>query len=300
MPPDTARSLLADARARLAAAGCETPALDARLLFQHASGMSREDLILDDGRTIAPDIAEHFRTLIDRRAGREPVSRIIGSREFYGRSFAVTPAVLDPRPDTETLVGAALELMPERARVLDLGTGSGAIIVTLLAERPDAEGVTVDISSGALAVARANAGALGVAGRLALLEGDWFSPVTGRFDLIVSNPPYIPARDIPALSPDVRNFDPALALVGGVDGLDPYRIIAAQAPRHLAAKGHVAVEIGAGQEADVTRIFGDRGYAVTGRHRDLGGHLRCLVFHQLETEDRDEGKKPFGNRDALG
>lgn len=300
MPPDTAKALLAEAQAALAAAGCETPALDARLLFQHVTGMSREDLILDDGRLIAPEASEQFRTLIKRRAAREPVSRIIGAREFYGRSFTVTPAVLDPRPDTETLIDAAVKLMPEKARILDLGTGSGAIVITLLAERPDAEGVTVDISPDALAVARSNAGALGVAHRLTLLEGDWFAPVTGQFDLILSNPPYIPARDIPSLSPDVRNFDPLLALVGGDDGLDPYRIIAAHAARHLKADGHVAVEIGAGQEGDITRIFGEQGFALSGQHRDLGGHIRCLVFHQLETEDRDSDKKPFGNQDTLG
>lgn len=300
MPPDTAKALLAEAQSALIQAGCETPALDARLLFQHVTAMSREDLILDDARIIASEPSEQFRALIKRRSGREPVSRIIGSREFYGRSFTVTPAVLDPRPDTETLIDAALKLMPEQARILDLGTGSGAIVITLLAERPDVRGVTVDISSAALAVALCNAEALGVANRLTLLEGDWFAPVTGQFDLILSNPPYIPARDIPSLSPDVRNFDPALALVGGDDGLDPYRIIAAHAARHLSAGGHVAVEIGAGQEADIARMFSEQGFALSGQHRDLGGHIRCLVFHQLETQVREDGKKPFGNRDTLG
>lgn len=296
MPPETVSALLAAAQAVLKEAGCESPALDARLLFQHVTGMTREDLILDEGRTIAPDAARTFRALIDRRAAREPVSRIIGSREFYGRSFAVTPAVLDPRPDTETLVEAALKLMPESGRVLDLGTGSGAIIVTLLAERPRAEGVTVDISPEALAVARANAEAQGVANRLVLLEGSWFGPVEGRFDLILSNPPYIPARDIPSLAPDVRNYDPALALVGGEDGLDPYRIIASHAAGHLAPQGHVAVEIGADQAADVGRIFQQHGFAPAAQYRDLGGHIRCLVFHQMETEDGESGKKSFGKR----
>jgi release factor glutamine methyltransferase len=258
--------------------------------------MTREDLILDDQRLVPPEQTAQFRTLINRRTEREPVSRIIGSREFYGRSFAISPAVLDPRPDTETLVELALTLLPPKARILDLGTGSGAIVITLLAERPDATGVTVDISPDALAVARANAAALGVLNRLTLLEGNWFEPVAGRFDLILSNPPYIPARDIKALSPDVRNFDPLLALVGGEDGLDPYRIIAANAAGYLAAQGHVAVEIGAGQDADIEGIFVQQGLTPAGRYRDLGGHIRCLVFHQMETEDGESGKKPFGKR----
>lgn len=296
MPPETAKALLEEAQAALKQAGCEQPALDARLLFQHVTGMTREELILDDGRPVAAGETVQFRTLINRRAQREPVSRIIGAREFYGRSFIVTPAVLDPRPDTETLVEAALTLMPRNARILDLGTGSGAIAVTLLAERPDATGVTVDISPDALAVARANAEALGVLDRLTLIEGSWFDPVDGRFDLILSNPPYIPARDIASLPPDVRNFDPLLALVGGDDGLDPYRIIAANAARHLAAEGHVAVEIGAGQAADIEGIFLQRDFVSGGRYHDLGGHIRCLVFHQMETEDGEGGKKPFGKR----
>ncbi len=206
------------------------------------------------------------------------MSRIIGAREFYGRRFRVTPAVLDPRPDTETLVEAALKRMPPSARVLDLGTGSGAIIVTLLAERSDATGLATDISSEALAVARENAAALGVAERLTFLEAPWFDGIGERFDLIVSNPPYIPRADIAALSADVRNFDPLLALVGGSDGLDPYRAIAAGAAARLKPGGTVAVEIGAGQADSVEGIFAASGFRQLGRHRDLGGHIRCLEF----------------------
>jgi release factor glutamine methyltransferase len=299
MPPETVQTLLAEAQRLLREQGCDTPALDARLLFQHVAGMTREALILGAHLPVSAEVAGLFQALIARRARREPVSRILGLREFYGRTFTVTPAVLDPRPDTETLVDAALKLMPAQARVLDLGTGSGAIAVTLLAERPDAGGLAVDISPEALAVARANADALGVGARLQLVEGSWFAPVRGRFDLIVSNPPYIPARDIEALSPDVRNFDPALALVGGEDGLDPYRVIAAEAAGYLADGGNVAVEIGAGQAAEVERIFERQGFVCAGRHHDLGGHVRCLVFHQLETQLGDRIKKLFGNPTPL-
>jgi release factor glutamine methyltransferase len=190
----------------------------------------------------------------------------------------VTTATLDPRPDTETLIDAALALMPRRARILDLGTGTGAIAITLLAERPDASAVATDISPAALAVAAENAERSGVAERLGLIHGSWFEPVTGVFDIIVSNPPYIPAGDIAGLSPDVRNFDPILALVGGADGLDPYRAISACANRHLAEAGHVLVEIGAGQADEVAAIFAAAGFGSPERHRDLGGHMRCLAF----------------------
>jgi release factor glutamine methyltransferase len=229
---------------------------------------------------VDPQAAEHFLAFIGRRERREPVSRILGEREFYGRAFQVTPDVLDPRPDTETLIVAALALMPDKARVLDLGTGSGAIAVTLLAERPDASGVATDLSPGALAAARANADRNGVLPRLSFLEGSWFAPVSGCFDIIVSNPPYIPDREVAGLSPDVRNFDPRLALTGGIDGLDPYRLIASGAAAHLAAEGRVLVEIGAGQADDVEAIFAAQEFQAAGRHRDLGGHARCLTFRR--------------------
>jgi release factor glutamine methyltransferase len=217
---------------------------------------------------------------IARREAREPVSRILGEREFHGRPFRVTPDTLDPRPDTETLVQMALALMPKTARFLELGAGTGAVAVTLLAERPECFGVATDISAAALAVARGNAERHGVADRLRLLEGSWFEPVSGVFDIIVSNPPYIPAGDIAGLSPDVRSFDPRLALDGGADGLDAYRAIAAGAADRLVPGGHVAVEIGAGQAAEVAAIFLLAGFLPAGQHLDLGGHVRCLAFQR--------------------
>ena len=186
--------------------------------------------------------------------------------------------MLDPRPDTETLVDAALALMPTGCHVLDLGAGSGAIAITLLAERPQARAVAVDVSPAALGVARLNAQALGVADRLTLLEGSWFDPVEGRFDLIVSNPPYVEEKEFRGLPPDVRNFDPALALLGGDDGLACYRAIADGAAGHISPGGQVLVEIGAGQETGVTAVFRARRWSRTIRRQDLGGHVRCLGF----------------------
>jgi release factor glutamine methyltransferase len=280
MLPDQLASLLAAATRRLRAAGSDTPTLDARLLLQAAAGLSREDLILGPDRPLTAEQLSTFEGFLSRRERHEPVSRILGEREFYGRVFKVTPATLDPRPDTETIIEAALPLMPEGARLLDLGTGTGAIAITLLAERPDAGGVATDLSAEALAVARENANRLGVANRLTLLQGRWFAPVSGTFDIILSNPPYIPAHEIAGLAPDVRNFDPALALSGGTDGLDPYRIIASGAAAHLGEAGHVLVEIGAGQAADVEAIFAAEGFQVAVRRHDLGGHVRCLGFNR--------------------
>ena len=278
MSPRPIGLLLRAARDRLQAAGCEQAALDARLLLQAAAGLSHGEIAAEPERLISEVAQERFESYVTRRGAREPVSRILGAREFYGRRFRVTPDVLEPRPDTETLIAAALAVMTPGARILDLGTGSGAIIITLLAERTDATGVATDISAAALSVAKANAAALGVGSRLAFRLGDWFEPIQGRFDLIVSNPPYIPAGEIAGLAPDVRAFDPLTALDGGADGLEPYRRIATGAGSHLEASGRVLVEIGAGQGDAVTAIFGEHGFTHVGRHPDLGGHLRCLGF----------------------
>ena len=277
MPPDTVAALLRDARGRLAAASA-TPDLDARLLLQSAAGLSHADVIADPGRRLAACACDRFAAALARRLAHEPVSRILGQREFYGRPFQLTPDVLDPRPDTETLIDAALPLLASGARLRDLGTGSGAIAVTLLAERGDVTGVATDLSPQALEVARRNAAALGVLSRLDLVAGSWFDAVDGRFDLVVSNPPYIPLADIGGLARDVRDFDPLLALDGGPDGLAPFRIIAAGAGAVLNPGGKIVVELGAGQDVEVAGLFADLGYRCRGEYRDLGGHVRCLAF----------------------
>ncbi|MGE0239858.1 MAG: peptide chain release factor N(5)-glutamine methyltransferase [Parvibaculaceae bacterium] len=272
--------LLHRARQALAEKGNPTPALDARLLLQQAAGLGHEALIADPKRLIAPDVAARFQAFLARRLAGEPVARILGEREFYGRAFKITRATLDPRPDTETLIEAALALMPaDRAcRIIDLGTGSGIIGVTLLAERPEAEAVMTDISAEALAVARENAGRHGVLGRSAFIQGSWFAGVEGRFDLVLSNPPYIPQAILPTLAPEVRNFDPEAALVGGPDGLQPYREIARMAAPFLVPQGRLILEIGEGQAPEIEEIFVSCDWAPEGRWRDLAGHVRDLGF----------------------
>jgi release factor glutamine methyltransferase len=279
---DTLRELLKQAGEHLATRGIETAALDARLLLQAASGLRHEEIVAEPDLVVPPEVAARFRSLVERRSAFEPVSRILGNREFYGWNFRVTPDVLDPRADTETLIGAALALAKDKGplRILDLGTGSGAIAVTLLAELPGAIAVASDLSVAALQVAKSNAEALGVANRARFVQANWFDGVDGQFDLIVSNPPYIPLGDIAGLAVDVRDFDPPKALDGGPDGLEAYRRIASGAGGHLTPKGHVVLEIGAGQENAVNDLFRGQGFSRESRHFDLAGHVRCLVFNR--------------------
>jgi release factor glutamine methyltransferase len=283
MPPERLDVLLRHAQEQLAAAGIETARLDARLLLQAAAGLRYEAIIADPAQTVSDAVCRRFATLLERRRRREPVARILGEREFFGRRLQLTPATLDPRPDTETLVEEALRLLPagRPATVLDLGTGTGAIVIALLGERPLASGVATDLAPEALAVARANAERHGVLARLALVQADWYEGIGGRFDLIVSNPPYIRDGDIATLTPEVREHDPRAALAGGADGLDAYRDIAAGARRHLQPGGHVAVEIGAGQAPDVAVLFRSQGLGCVARRADLAGHIRVLTFAQM-------------------
>jgi release factor glutamine methyltransferase len=278
---DTVASLMRRAAKQLSLRGIETAALDARLLLQASAELSHSDVVAEPDLILAPEVAAKFWVLMERRSALEPVSRILATREFYGREFQVAPAVLDPRADTEVLIEAALPLGKGKGsfRILDLGTGSGAIVVTLLAELPHATGVATDISEAALAVANFNAEMHGVSDRLRFIHANWFDGLDGQFDLIVSNPPYILTDDIAGLSPDVRDFDPHSALDGGVDGLMAYRQIAAGASGFLALQAPVLVEIGAGQEPDVQRLFETNGFALNQRYPDLGGHIRCLRFN---------------------
>lgn len=275
---ETVRAALARGRALLVAADCADATLDARLLLQDVLGVDHAGLILAHEQLLSAQDTARYDILLRRRTADEPVSKILGVREFYGRPFRVTADVLDPRADTETLVELALEQALANGRVLDLGSGSGALICTLLAEWPQVTGVGVDLSPAALQVTRENAQALGVDDRLILLDGAWFAPVAGHFDLIVSNPPYIPSGDIAGLQPEVREHDPHLALDGGPDGLACYRAIAAGAAAHLAPDGRIIVEIGAGQAADVRGIFAGAGLHLSAERRDLGGHIRALQF----------------------
>jgi release factor glutamine methyltransferase len=281
--PETVAGLMRRAAKQLSLRGIETAALDARLLLQAAAGMTHADIVAGPDLNLPADVTARFLLLVERRCAFEPVSRILGTREFYGRSFRVTPDVLDPRADTETLIGATLALAKGKGplRILDLGTGSGAIVVTLLAELPEALAVATDLSAAALQIAKGNAEALGVANRARLVRANWFDGVDGQFDLIVSNPPYIPLGDIAGLAVDVRDFDPQKALDGGPDGLEAYRRIAHGAGGHLAPKGHVILEIGTGQENAVNDLFREQGFDRESRHFDLAGHVRCLSFRRV-------------------
>ena len=280
MPIETVASLLAWARTQLGERKIDTAALDARLLLQQATGLDYGSLVGRSEQEVSQSVAADFRELIARRCRREPVSRIIGTREFYGRNFRLGPATLDPRPDTETLIEAALAHLRHHPapRILDLGTGTGAIAITLLAEMPGAYATATDISQDALTVAALNARQHGVEGRLKLLKTSWFSRLDDCFDLIISNPPYLESDAIESLEAEVKDWDPRPALDGGTDGLDCYREIATGAVAHLLPQGQVIVEIGAGQAEEVTKIFVARGLEIRTMISDLGGHVRCLVF----------------------
>jgi release factor glutamine methyltransferase len=270
------------------AAGIPSPQLDARLIVQHATGLSHEQLIAAGERRPTEIELRLIEELAVRRLAREPVSRLLGEREFYGRRFWISAATLDPRPETEILVDAALHMArgcrtgAEGLRVADLGTGSGAIIVTLLAELPLAGGAASDISADALEVAQKNALRHKVADRLELLQGSWFDRLTGTYDLIVSNPPYVAEKELGALPPEVRLYDPREALDGGKDGLSAYRRIARDARRHLRIGGHLVLEIGRGQEGQVTKIVRDHGLRpsckIPAFTPDLSGIVRVLAF----------------------
>lgn len=279
---DTLRSSLVRMSASFAAAGLPTPREDAKYLLLGLCDCDATALIRDGDAQIGP-CAGVLNEGVRRRLKGEPVSRILGWREFYGRRFIVTPDVLDPRPDTEAVVDLALDCLrtgaPSEGRplIVDIGTGSGAIVVTLLAELPDALGLATDVSSAAIAVARRNAEALGVAGRLRLLEASCLDGVDETPALIVSNPPYIRSADIARLDRDVSDYDPRLALDGGPDGLSVYRAIA----RGAAAVGgcpHVVLEVGAGMAADVVKIFEMAGFAFVCARKDLGGHTRAVAL----------------------
>lgn len=271
----TAAEALAAAAARLRAAGVPDPARDARVLLAHAASVDAARITLIAPEELAIDIEERFDQLIALRAIRVPVSHLIGEREFYGRRFKVSGDVLDPRPETETLIEAALS--EPFSRVLDLGVGSGCILVTLLAERPEATGVGVDFSEAACLQASANAVLQNVQSRCEVQQSDWFSTVTGQYDLIVSNPPYLSLDEYHNAAPELADHEPAMALTDGGDGLSVYRRIAAEAPQFLIPGGRVMVEIGWQQGEAVLEIFGAAGATSTAILPDLDGRNRVVM-----------------------
>ena len=280
----TLSDLLRRARDRLAAAGIATPAIDARVLISGILGFDAKDLILQGGLEIAPSDAARFEEALERRLAGEPAYRILGSRPFFGLELRLSAATLEPRPDTEILVEAVAPFVRRRASaqgvcsIADMGTGTGAIGLALLSICAEAHCVGVDISRDALETAMENARRAGLSNRFFAAESNWFRSISGRFDLIVANPPYINSDDIAGLAREVRDHDPHLALDGGKDGLDPYRVIGREAPAHLASQGVVAVEYGFDQAERVEEIFRRSGLRVLSRHADLAGHDRASVF----------------------
>lgn len=281
-----ASQLLEWGAARLTEAGIETASLDARLLVQHTLGLSREDMLREDAAASDSAVAL-FDALINRRLKREPVAKILGRRAFWKYEFIVSGATLDPRPDSETLIEAALAHRPAGSvrRILDLGTGTGCLLLSLLGEYGQAQGVGVDVSEQALKVARENARQLGMEERAAFRLSDWCAQVGGTFDLIVSNPPYIAQSDADSLMPEVRKYDPFIALFGGADGLDAYRALLPQAYRHLETDGVLLLELGVGQADAVETLACAHGFTMAGRRADLAGVARVLIL-QKEASDK--------------
>jgi release factor glutamine methyltransferase len=265
-----------------AAAGLDTPALDARVLVGHALGLDHAGLTAAAERVLDPAERERIAAVASRRLAREPVSRIVGMKEFWGLPLRVNPAVLVPRPETETVVATALAALDrdgDRARPLriaDLGTGSGALLLALLNELPNAFAIGTDLSTAALALARDNAQQLGLSERAAFVACDFAAALAGPLDLIVANPPYVTSAELAQLAPEVRDHDPSLALDGGPDGLRAYRALVADAPRLIGAAGHMVIEVGAGQADAVASLFaGQQPLDVTAA-RDLAGMSRAL------------------------
>lgn len=268
----TTAEALAEITARLAAAGIEAARREARILLATALGLDAAGLLRRD--TVEP---AEFEPMLRRREAREPLAYLSGAREFWGLRFGVSPATLIPRPDSETIVEAALAACPAPARILDLGTGTGCLLLAVLHERGAAFGVGVDIAPEAAALARANAASLGLAGRSAFLAGDWASAISGSFDLVLANPPYIAEADLAGLMPEVARYEPVSALAGGADGFAAYRAIFAALPRLLAPGGTAVLEMGLGQGDLLRRMAQAAGLAWASR-RDLGGIERAAVL----------------------
>lgn len=277
---------LASVRRAFTEAGMEEAALDARLLALGALEIDGIDLVTRPDAPLTEGQAARLEDFVRRRLAREPVARILGEREFWGLPFALSPETLVPRPETETVVETVLTLRQDRTaplRILDLGTGSGCLLVALLHEYGQAFGIGTDRAFGALATARRNAVRNGVGGRAAFARGDWAAALRGPFDVIVSNPPYIRSSVIATLDPDVRTYDPGLALDGGPDGLDAYRVILGEAERLLAADGVLALEIGYDQEAQIRDLAPRAGLDVLRVAPDLMKHPRCVALNRTRS-----------------
>lgn len=282
--PETLGALQRWLREQLTEIGVDDPSGDARVLLSGLLGVQPVVLLLENQRSLQTGEFDRVVAALERRRRHEPVHRILGRREFYGLDLALSAATLEPRPDTEILVDHLFPHLQEviekkgHAEVLDLGTGTGAILLALLSECPKARGTAVDISAEALETATQNARTTHVAERFRALQSDWFEKIEGRFDIIVSNPPYIMTEVVAGLAPEVRDYDPPAALDGGTDGLDAYRRIAEGAAAHLEDGGLLGVEIGYDQKDSVTALFEAAGFSCLEAAKDYGGQDRVLIF----------------------
>lgn len=270
------RDILADSTAKLQALGIENPSKDARILLAHAMECDPSRLLLMYQEEVPNSILQTFDNYLKARLCFQPVSQIIGGREFWGRWFNITRDVLDPRPETETLIEIVLEKYAPRS-ILDLGTGSGVLAITLALERPETNVIATDVSHEALIIAKANAVSHNVLNQITFVQSDWFTSVSGQYDLIVSNPPYISELEMESLAPDVRDWEPRLALTPGGDGLSAYRNIAENFANFLNPDGILLLEIGTAQANSVTQIFSKKSAVDISVVKDLGGHDRILV-----------------------
>lgn len=278
----TVAEAIAEATSHLEAAGVDDSRREARLLIGAALQKTPTQIFNSVDQVIPQSDLDRISELITRRADGEPVAYILGEREFWSLPLMVSPATLIPRPDSETLIELVLEYYSDRplSRILDLGTGSGCLLLALLSEFKEATGMGVDISLDAVSVASKNAKRVGLSDRSDFVQGGWTDGIVDTFDLIVSNPPYIPTRDIEGLDKGVRAFEPMTALDGGIDGLDMYRAIFAAISQVLAADGRVVVEIGIEQRDDVCEIALSHGFDLTQARADIGGITRGLMFHK--------------------
>jgi release factor glutamine methyltransferase len=282
----TLAAILAEARLRLQAEGFAEAAFDTRVLVGGLLGLSATEMLTGGDRLLSTDEVTRIQDAVERRRAHEPVHRILGRRAFHGLDLTLSPETLEPRPDTEVLVEMLIPRIARMTdggrsiRLLDMGTGTGAIGLALTHACAGVDAVLSDISQDALSTAARNAHLNGVADRVSTVESDWFEAIKDRFDIIVSNPPYIVSDVIATLAPDVRQFDPPAALDGGRDGLDAYRAIAAGADQHLAQNGLVAVEIGYDQKQTVEAIFAQAGFDLIEARLDLGGNDRAMLFQR--------------------
>jgi release factor glutamine methyltransferase len=259
-------------------AGVEQSKFDARILIGHALGIDRAEIAAQGSRALSESEAAAIRALVSRRCRREPVARILGEREFWSLPFGLNDATLEPRPDSETLVDVVLKTLGGKGPVsiLDAGAGTGCLLLALLHELPEATGVGVDLSPHAVAQARINAERLRLEARATFRMSNWLDNIAETFDVIISNPPYIPSREIPTLMPEVRNYDPLAALDGGEDGLESYRSLVPQIRERLKPGGFAVFEVGQGQAAGVGEIFTRHGFVSVTHHLDLNGIERCV------------------------